>query len=44
MEEAIKQVKKQDPFHVQIGIYQNVLGTKRHAMIKKKFLLEPIRP
>jgi hypothetical protein len=42
MEEAIETVKKQDPFHEHLGLYQNILGTKKHATIKKRMMLQPI--
>ena len=42
MEKAIQTVKKQDPFHEQVGVYQTILGTKRHANIKKRMMLQPI--
>jgi hypothetical protein len=42
MESAIREVTKQDPFHVHLGVYHNVLGSKRHAVAKRKLLLQPI--
>lgn len=42
MEAAITLVKKQDPFHQRIGVYNNVLGTERQLSIKRKMQLSPI--
>jgi hypothetical protein len=29
-------------FHENLGVYQTILGAKRHAMIKNRLLLVPI--
>ena len=43
MESAINMVKKKDSYHKNIGVYNMILGTKRHAVIKKKLMLPPVK-
>lgn len=43
MEKAVDLVKKQDPFHKNIGKYSNILGTERQISLKRKVQLAPIQ-
>ena len=43
MESAINMVKKENTYHKNVGVYNLILGTKRHAVIKKKMLLPPVK-